>query len=117
MVLIKVAKEVTSTFMERFVLTTSLSGTSVQEPGGQTGKQQARKEKSSTPKGEKASHSLPLLESTISHTLALVHLGGITSGLEGVAGGGEGLEVCAVLLVGLKYHRISTLQRYNSTVK
>jgi hypothetical protein len=44
---------------------------------------------------------LPLLERTIRDALALVHLGGVIGGLEGVAGGGEGLEVGAVLLVGL----------------
>lgn len=46
--------------------------------------------------------SLPLLQSTLGDTLGLVHLGGIADGLERVAGGREGLEVCAVLFVGLQ---------------
>jgi hypothetical protein len=44
---------------------------------------------------------LPLLECTFGNTLRLVRLSGITGGFEGVAGSGERLEVCTVLLVGL----------------
>lgn len=44
---------------------------------------------------------LPLLKAALRHALALVHLGGVIGGLEGVAGGGEGLEVGTVLLVSL----------------
>lgn len=48
-----------------------------------------------------ASH-LSLLQATLCHTLRLVDLGGVTGGLEGVAGGGQGLQVSAVLFVGLE---------------
>lgn len=44
---------------------------------------------------------LPLLEAAVCHALGLVDLGGISGGLERVAGGGERFEVCAVVLMGL----------------
>lgn len=44
---------------------------------------------------------LPLLQSTVGDALALVHFRGTAGRLEGVAGGGERFEVCAVLLLGL----------------
>lgn len=49
-------------------------------------------------------NALPLFKTTLGDTLSLVHLGGVTSGFERVAGSGEGLEVCTVLLVGLIQH-------------
>jgi hypothetical protein len=45
--------------------------------------------------------SLPLLQAALAHALGLVHIGSVVGGLEGVAGGGQGLQVCAVLLLGL----------------
>lgn len=45
---------------------------------------------------------LSLLQATLCDTLRLVHLGGVTGGLEGVAGGGQGLQVSAVLFLGLE---------------
>jgi hypothetical protein len=56
---------------------------------------------SSTPPTMKTTILLPLLECTFGNTLRLVHLSGITGGFKGVAGSGERLEVCTVLLVGL----------------
>ena len=44
---------------------------------------------------------LPLLQTTVRNTLALIHLGGVFGGLEGEARGGQRLEVSAVVLVGL----------------
>ena len=51
---------------------------------------------------------LPLLESALRDTLALVHLGGVLGRLEGVAGGRKGLEVGTVLFLGLQ--RVSDRQ-------
>jgi hypothetical protein len=45
--------------------------------------------------------SLPLLQAALAHTLGLVHIGSVVGGLQRVAGGGQGLQVCAVLLLGL----------------
>lgn len=45
---------------------------------------------------------LPLLKSAIRDTLALVHLGRVTGRLKGVAGGGQGFEVGAVLFLRLR---------------
>lgn len=44
---------------------------------------------------------LPLLQSTSSNTLLLVHFRGVTSRLERVAGGRQGFQILAVVLVGL----------------
>lgn len=50
---------------------------------------------------EADARGLSLLQSTFCHALALVYLGGIAGGFEGVAGGGQRFEVGAVLLLGL----------------
>lgn len=46
---------------------------------------------------------LPLLQTAGGggNTLGLVHFGGVAGRLEGIAGSGQGLEVCLVLFVGL----------------
>lgn len=44
---------------------------------------------------------LPLLQATLRDPLGLVHLGRVSGRLEGVAGSRQGLEVLAVVLVGL----------------
>jgi hypothetical protein len=44
---------------------------------------------------------LSLLQTTLCDALGLVDIGGIIGGLEGVAGGGKGLEVSTVVLVSL----------------
>jgi hypothetical protein len=69
---------------------------SVHEPG----RAKEYQNNSSTPT-MKITVLLPLLECTFGNTLRLVRLSGITGGFEGVAGSGERLEVCTVLLVGL----------------
>lgn len=61
-----------------------------------------RKGKKQRRQKESDASRLPLLEATLRDALALVHLGGVVGRLEGVAGGGEGLEVGAVLLVSLQ---------------
>lgn len=52
---------------------------------------------------------LPLLQTTGGggNTLGLVHFGGVAGRLEGIAGSGQGLEVCLVLFVGLESREIS----------
>jgi len=57
------------------------------------------KRKSSTP--NKSNALLPLLQRLRGHTLLLVHFRGVTGRLEGVAGGGQRLEIGTVVLVGL----------------